>query len=226
MTDNAHQIDDIKYMGTLEVLMLRNYYYFSNYRRLMIVCLVLLAIITTLAFFLRYEMKKLPPPRYFATSIDGTPLPLISLSEPNMQDNALKTWAMEAAVEAYNMNFVNYRFAIQKVRSYFTANGYDLYLNAIKESRNLEAVKRKKMIVYAKINGLPQILKTSDTDPSLTSDGTYAWQVQIPVIVTYENSIPQDKIVQTNVLTILITRTSILDSPAGIGIDSFVSQGV
>ena len=82
------------------------------------------------------------------------------------------------------------------------------------------------MIVYARINGLPQILKTTNTDPTLNVDGAFAWQVQIPVIVTYENSNPQDRIIQSNVLTILITRVNPLESPDGIGIDSFVSQGV
>lgn len=227
MTDKgALQIDDVKYIGTMEIVMLRNYYYFSNYRRLMIVCLIMLLITITLAFFLKYEINKLPPPRYFATTIYGEPLPLIPLDQPNMEDNALKTWAMEAAIDAYDMNFVNYRYAIQKARNYFTPAGYELYLNAIKESRNLDAVKRKKMIVYAKINGIPQILKTTYTDPNLNVDGAFAWQVQIPVVVTYENSNPQDKIVQSNVLTILITRMNPLESPTSIGIDSFVSQGV
>lgn len=227
MNDKAVvQTDDLKYIGTMEMVMLRNYYYFSTYRRLMIVCLCLLIIITILAFFLRYEMKNLPHPRYFATNIEGAPLPLIPLDQPNMQDNALKTWAMEAAIEAYNMNFVNYRFAIQKARNYFTPDGYELYLKAIKDSRNLEAVKRKKMIVHAQINGQPQILTDSNKDPSFTVNGAFAWRVQIPIIVTYENSNPNDKIVQPIILTITITRMNPLESPVSIGINSFVSQGV
>ncbi|MBS0286294.1 MAG: type IVB secretion system apparatus protein IcmL/DotI [Proteobacteria bacterium] len=220
------QNDDLKYIGTMEMVMLRNYYYFSTYRRLMIVCLCLLIIIIALAFFLRYETKRLIAPRYFATTIEGAPLPLIPLNQPNMQDNALKTWAMEAAVEAYNVNFANYRTAIQRARNYFTPDGYELYLKAIKESRNLDAVKRKKMIVHAQINGQPQILNDTSRDPSFNVNGAYAWRVQIPIVVTYENSNPSDKIVLPNILTITITRMNPLESAASIGINEFVSQGV
>ncbi|MBS0289057.1 MAG: type IVB secretion system apparatus protein IcmL/DotI [Proteobacteria bacterium] len=219
-------LDQPKYIGTLEMILLRNHYYYDSYRKLMIICICLLFIITMLAFFLRYEIKEIQPPSYFATSIDGSPLPLIPLGLPNLQDNALKTWAMEAAIEAYNMNFVNYRYAIQKARAYFTPAGFENYLKAIQESRNLDALKRKKMIVYAQINGTPEILKDSNSDPNLRVNGKFAWRVQIPVIVTYENSIPEDRIIQTNILTMLITRMSPLESPIGVGIDSFVIREV
>ncbi len=219
-------LKDLKYIGTMEMIILRNHYYRDSYRKLMTVCLGLLLIITTLAFFLRFEIKNIPKPRYFATTNDAIPLPLIPLELPNLQDNALKTWAMEATIEAYNVNFVNYRRAIQKARAYFTPNGYEQYLKAVKESRNLEAVQKKKMIVYARINGAPEILSDSNTDPNMRIDGKFTWQVQIPVILTYENSNPDDKIVQSNILTMLVTRMSPLESPTSIGIDSFVVRQV
>ncbi len=219
-------IDDMKYMGTMEMVMLRNFYYYNAYRKLMIVFLMLMFIIFALSFFLRYEINNVPPPRYIATTIEGVPLKLVNLDQRNLQNNELLTWAMEAAIEAYNMNYVNYRYAIQKARNYFTPDGYELYLKALNESRNLEAVKRKKMIVFAKINGQPQILEDTDTNPDLNVDGKFAWQVQIPVLVTYENGNPLDRIIQSNILTILITRVSPLEAPLSIGINSFVSQNV
>ncbi len=225
MENKVSPQNDLKYIGMMEMVMMRNYFYYNTFRKMMIVFIMLIAIAIALGFFLSYEMKAIHPPRYIATSIEGHPLALIPLNQANMKDNEIKTWAMEAAVEAYNMNFVNYRDSIQKARIYFTPKGYEHYLKALSDSRNLEAVKRKKMIVHAQINGQPQILKDSRSDPSLTPDGIFAWQVQIPVIVTFENSVPE-KIVQSNILTILITRMNPLESPASIGIDSFVVQGV
>jgi intracellular multiplication protein IcmL len=60
----------------------------------------------------------------------------------------------------------------------------------------------------------------------LSINGAFTWQVQVPVVLTYENSIPDDKIVQNNIITMLVTRMSPLESPIGIGIDSFIVREV
>lgn len=219
-------LEDFKYIGTYEMVLVRNYYYRNIYHKLMIICLGLLAITAVLAVFLHKEIKNIEPPKYFATTNDGVPLALIDLSLPNLQPNNLLTWASEATIAAYSINFVNYRTAVQNARSYFTRKGYLNYLNAVKDSNNLEAVKRKKMVVYARINGTPVILKDSNSDPNLRVNGAFTWQVQIPVVITFENSVPDDKIVQNNIVTMLVTRMSVLESPIGVGIDSFIIREV
>ncbi|OJV85362.1 MAG: hypothetical protein BGO43_11790 [Gammaproteobacteria bacterium 39-13] len=210
------------------MILLRNLYYRDGSRKLTTLCLCLLLLLITLIIFLRYEQKNIPPPKYFATSYDGTPLKLVPLSKPNMQPNALLTWAVEASTSAYNINFVNYRRQIQNARSFFTRNGYNSYLKAIKESRNLDAVQRRKMIVYAKINGTPTIIQDSETTPGLQGSipNAFIWRVQIPLVLTYENSNPDDKIIQNNIVTLTISRMSTLESPSGVGIDSFVIREV
>lgn len=201
--------------GGLELVMLRNNFYRDNFRRLMIMCLLLLGTIGGLIGYIYYQEQNKPKPTYFATTSDGKLIKLISLDQPNLKTNALLQWATEAGTAAYTFNFVNYRKALQDVRQYFTKRGYQNFLKALTDSNNLEAVKRKKLVVSAVPTGAPVILKEGRT-----SNGRYAWQVQFPMLLTYQSA--SDSIRQNIVVTMLITRIPTLESEKGVGIASFV----
>ena len=201
--------------GGLELVMLRNNFYRDNFRRLMVMCLLLLGIIAALVGYVFYQQKNQPKPTYFATTSDGKLIKLIALNQPNLQTNALLQWATEAGTAAYTFNFVNYRKALQDVRQYFTKLGYQNFLSALTGSRNLEAVRSKKLVVSSVPTGAPVVLKEG-----VTSNGRYAWQVQFPMLLTYQSA--SDSIKQNIVVTMLITRVPTLESERGVGIASFV----
>lgn len=213
-----------KYITTAELIMLRNYFYYDSYRRLMRVFLWLLVVLIILIGTLFYERAQIPTPIYFATTTDGYPVKLLKLKEPNLQPAALLEWAVEAATESYSFNFVNYRKALQNARIYFTRNGYENFLEALKASNNLIAVKNRKLVVSARKNGEAIILKDSSMDPNLSAEGAYTWQVQVPMILTYQSA--AEEFVQNIVLTMVITRVSMLESLDGLGIDSFIVREV
>ena len=201
--------------GGLELVMLRNNFYRDNFRRLMVFCLLLLAIIGGLMGYIYYLQTHQPTPKYFATTHDGKLIQLVPLNQPNLSTNALLQWAVEAATAAYTFNFVNYRKALQDSRIYFTKLGYQNFLKALTESRNLEAVQTKKLVVSAVPTGAPVVLREG-----ATSGGLYAWQVQFPMLLTYQSA--SETITQSIVITMLITRVPTLESPKGVGIASFV----
>lgn len=208
--------------GGLELVMLRNNFYRDNFRRLMLICLALLLIIGGLIAYVFYQQENQPRPQYFATTTDGKLIKLIPLSQPNLQTNALLQWAVEAATASYTFNFVNYRKALQDVRIYYTQTGYQNFLKALQDSRNLDAVKTKKLVVSAVVTGAPVILKEGQTTAVLSGENTYlyAWQVQFPMMITYQSA--SDLIKQNIVATMLITRVPTLEAPSGVGIASFV----
>lgn len=208
-------IDSGPSTGGLELVMLRNNFYRDNFRRLMIACLILLGIIAGLMAYIFYQERNKPSPTYFATTTDGKLIKLVPLNQPNLQTNALLQWATEAGTAAYTFNFVNYRKSLQDVRQYFTKRGYQNFLKALTDSRNLEAVKTKKLVVSAVPTGAPVVLKEG-----VTSTGRYAWQVQFPMLLTYQSA--SDTIKQSIIVTMLITRIPTLESEKGVGIASFV----
>jgi intracellular multiplication protein IcmL len=198
----------------LTAVALRNNFYRDGQRKMILVLLVSVIANLVLAAMLVFIITHPPAPKYFATSINGRITPLFPLSEPNQSDSAVLQWANQAAIAAFTYNFVNYRTELQASSGFFTAEGWDQFLTALQQSNNLDAVKAKKLIVSAVATRAPIILQKG------MLNGRYAWRVQMPILVTYQSASEFSQ--QNNVVTMLITRVSTLNSPRGIGIAQFV----
>ena len=198
----------------LAVVQLRNQFYKDSQRKVMLALFVAMLANFLLGGLLIYVISHPPAPKYFATSINGRITPLFPLNEPNQSDSAVLQWANQAAIAAFTYNFVNYRDELQASSGFFTAEGWDQFLNALQQSNNLDAVKAKKLIVSAVATRAPIILQKG------ILNGSYSWRVQMPILVTYQSA--SEFTQQNNVVTMLIIRVSTLNSPRGIGIAQFV----
>lgn len=198
----------------LTVVQLRNKFYKDSQRKVMLTLLIALLVNIILASLLVYMITHPPAPKYFATSINGRITPLFPLNEPNQSDSAVLQWANQAAIAAFTYNFVNYRDELQASSGFFTPEGWDQFLSALQQSNNLDAVKAKKLIVSAVATRAPIILQKG------VLNGSFSWRVQMPILVTYQSA--SEFTQQNNVVTMLITRVSTLNSPRGIGISQFV----
>jgi len=193
---------------------MRNDFYRDGQRKAMMVLLLSILCNFVLASILTYIITHPPAPKYFATSLSGRITPLFPLNEPNQSDAAVLQWANQAAIAAFSYNFVNYRTELQASSGFFTAEGWDQFLQALQDSNNLLAVKAKKLIVSAVATRAPVILQKG------VLNGRFAWRVQMPLLVTYQSANEFSQ--QNNVVTVLISRVSTLNSPRGIGISQFV----
>ncbi len=198
----------------LTVVGLRNQFYKDSQRKVILALMIAVLINFLLGGLLLYIITHPPEPRYFATSINGRITPLFPLNEPNQSDSAVLQWANQAAIAAFSYNFVNYRDELQASSGFFTAQGWDQFLGALQASNNLDAVKAKKLVVSAVATRAPIILQKG------MLNGRYSWRIQMPILVTYQSA--SEFTQQNNVVTMLITRISTLNSPRGIGIDQFV----
>lgn len=198
----------------LQLVTLRNGFYKDNQHKVMLTLIISVGINLVLSGMLGYIITHPPEPRYFATSINGRITPLFPLNEPNQSDSAVLQWANQAAIAAFTYNFVNYRDELQASSGFFTPEGWDQFLSALQQSNNLDAVKAKKLIVSAVATRAPIILQKG------ILNGSYSWRVQMPILVTYQSA--SEFTQQNNVVTLLITRISTLNSPRGIGISQFV----
>lgn len=198
----------------LTAVTLRNNFYRDGQRKTMLALLVSMIVNFIMASLLVYLLTNPPPPKYFATSINGRITPLFPLNEPNQSDSAVLQWANQAAIASFTYNFVNFRDELQASSGFFTAEGWTQFLNALQQSNNLDAVKAKKLIVSAVATRAPIILQKG------LLNGVYSWRIQMPILVTYQSASEFSQ--QNNVVTMLITRVSPLNSPRGIGISQFV----
>jgi intracellular multiplication protein IcmL len=203
--------------GTAELfrprVVLRTNFYRDSYRRLLIFCFGLIAVIMGLMGWVFYERTHKPIVHFYATTNTGQLIQLVPLNQPNLTTASLLEWVTEAATTAYNFNFDNYDKSLRDIRVYFTDAGYQHFLEALKSAQTIETVVSKRLVVFAVATNTPVILKEGPT-----SDGLYAWQVQLPMLITYQSASEQIK--QNIILTMLITRRPTLESPKGIGIAS------
>lgn len=198
----------------LVAVTLRNKFYKDSQRKIMLALLVSVLVNFVMGSLLVYIITHPPMPKYFATTINGRITPLFPLNEPNQSDSAVLQWANQAAIAAFSYNFVNYRDELQAASGFFTPSGWQQFLNALQQSNNLEAVRVKKLVVSAVATRAPIILEKG------VLNGRYSWRVQMPILVTYQSA--SEFTQQNNVVTLLITRISTLNSPRGIGISQFV----
>lgn len=198
----------------LTAVTLRNDFYRDGQRKMMVILLLSFISNVLMASLLAYLLTHPPAPKYFATSINGRITPLFALNEPNQSDSAVLQWANQAAVAAFTYNFVNYRTELQASSGFFTSEGWTQFLTALEDSNNLDAVRAKKLIVSAVATSAPIILQKG------VLNGRYSWRVQMPMLVTYQSASEFSQ--QRNVVTLLISRISTLNSPRGIGIAQFV----
>lgn len=201
----------------LQVVRLRNEFYRDNYRKVVAGLLLSFLIILMLVAAIFYIVTHPPAPRYFATTNDGRIVPLIPFNRPNLNNPAVLEWANTAAKAIHNYNFVNYREALQEAGNYFTADGRENFLDAIKKSNNLQAVISKKLIVSAVATGVPVIAEQG------IRFGRYTWKVQIPMLTTFQSASEVSQ--QQVIVTMIIVRVSPLISPHGIAIEQYIESG-
>jgi len=198
----------------LTVVSLRNEFYRDSYRKVMGILLISILLNMALGMLLYYMVTHPPAPKYFATSISGRITPIYALNEPNQSDPSVLQWATQAAIASFTYNFVDYRRELQAASEFFTAEGWQNFIQALGASNNLDAVKAKKLIASAVVTGAPTIMAKG------LLNGRYSWRIQMPILVTYQSASQFAQ--NTYVVTLLIQRISTLNSPQGIGISQIV----
>lgn len=208
--------DTLLKFDPLKAVIVRNEFYKGAYRK--ILCALVLSLVCNILLAGGYYYMFTHPskPVYFAVTLGGRVLPVYPLSEPNQSDDEVLIWAKKAAMAAFTYNYSNYRREFQSSSDFFSPWGWTQFLDALKSSNNLDAIKAKKLVVSAKLGNS----KLYEIKKQGLIKGHYAWRVRIPLIVTYQSTevFTQEK----TLVTLLILRLSTLNSPAGIGIEQFV----
>ena len=161
-------------------------------------------------------VKNPPAPKYFATGNDGRLTIIQPLTDPVMSLSGLTEWVTRAATTAYSFDFVNYRKELQESSAFFTGKGWEAFERALVSSNNLNLVLTKKLVTTAVAQGAPVVLKRG------VLNGKYAWQVQLPILVTYQSA--SMKVAQPMLVTMLVTRVDVANNPNGIAIAQFVAS--
>lgn len=179
-----------------------------------------LFVILSLILTLIYVIKHPPKPVYFATDHVGRLIKLVPVTEPNMSNDQVIAWVIEAVQSAYSYDYVNYHAELQSAQKYFTNFGWTTYMSALTASNNILALTQRKMIIQAKVVEQPKILIEG------ILSGAYAWKLQMPMLVTYWAPPFDDNSKFSNPLTVtvIVQRQPELQSYHGLGVVQMIAS--
>lgn len=139
------------------------------------------------------------------------PLNISLLSQPEVL-----AWTKNMVEAIYTYNYQNYKSVLGSIRLSFTGPGYESYSKALEQSKNLEAVQEKKLVVSAKAIGEPKIRKEGSVN------GIYTWEVELPVEVTYKSE--KQVIHQKLKVVVEIVRVKYVRNSQGLGINRIAAE--
>lgn len=194
------------------------------YRRLHYLVLATLALaITVIGILLGIlvHMLRYPnPPLYFATDDVGRLIHVVPVDTPNMSQQDVINWVIDALQNALSFDFINFRAQLQNAQRYFTDFGWRNYMDAQKATNNFVALDTRKMVFLAQVIGQPTLVTQG------ILGGAYAWKFDMPVIMTYLYPPYDDKSRYTNSLdvSVVVQRQPILQSYRGLGIVQVIAN--
>lgn len=147
---------------------------------------------------------------YFYTDGHGTPREIYPLDYPVMSEADLEVWTVDSIVAVYTVDFKNYRAQLSKAAEHFTIAGWNSFGTAFIQSGNLQKLKDARLVASAQPERAAVIVHQSVIDDRLT------WQIQFPMLVTYENE--NETHTEHLMVTALVVRTSDTDHPDGVAI--------
>lgn len=112
----------------------------------------------------------------------------------NIDQNTLKTWASQAILQSFDLNFSSMDRQLDELKNCYTEQGWQSFNDALVKSGNIDAIKTQQLNVTAQVDG--QI--------SLTDSKQNQWRVSLPLQVTYQNA--QEKVLQHLTVDILLGR--------------------
>lgn len=170
-----------------------------------------LALIASLSLYL-YLSK--PPPVSFAVDKDWRVQPPVPLNKPYLTQPEVLQWLANVMSTVFVFDFISYNTQLTSYQSYFTTDGWKVFLNQLNIHVNYNNVQTNRQFVNGVPAGAPSII-----NQGLLS-GRYGWWMQMPVIINYVSY--SKSYTQTLTLQVLIVRVSTLNNLDGVAIDNII----
>lgn len=193
----------------------RNEFYRTGYRTLLKVVLAQgIIIITLVALAIAAWTWQQPKDRFFATTTDGRLIQLHPVGEKHMESTAVADWVETKAEEIFTFGHHDYKQRINGAHTFFTPGGFKEFLDALRESRIVEAMENGEQVVWTRAG------RARVDAEGIASTGQYAWRIVLPARVTFET--PTRTSPQRWNLTATVVRVSNLKSTDGLAISQWV----
>lgn len=196
-----------------KVVTLRNRFFFMMYRYSSLVFITSLVSFLFSIGFLIFFARQPVPPQYIPINEDGTYIKLDPLSTCK-KDADVQKFALSAIKKLYKYDYINYADQLQEAAAYFTAPGWNKYLEEYSRSNTLLAVKENKWIVSVVPLSVPIINKT------WMDNGVCTWEIKTPLSITYVGASNSQN--PKGDLYMRVVRQSVINNADGLGITQTV----
>lgn len=202
--------DGLDYRIERESIAKKYWFYFAGS------ILTLLSTVIMLIYMSFFNHKSIYAQTFVIKKGENVAKKIITLPYPFQSFLNVSNWADNSIMALYSFDFLNYQKKVEQAQFYFTKNGYETYLNALKSTKTLEEIKDKKL----QINTIPT------HDPILINWGYFGatkfWRYKIPVLVGYYGGKNPEH--QNFIIELLIVRTTTENNPKGLEIAEFNMQ--
>jgi len=143
--------------------------------------------------------------RYILVEPSGKILDMVPMDRPNMNDEDLLAWGVDAVTRLYTFDFKNYKRQFQKAQSNVTVTGWKWFEESMLSSGNFDAVIKNKYVTTAFPTGPARIIGKELLTDSGTSESRYVWTIEFPMTITYRSSLQttsQDLMVKATILRV------------------------
>ena len=197
-------------------VVVRNEFYRDGYRLALRVAMIQsFAIIFLIGAMFYIINVHQPEDKYFATTVDGRVIPMVSLNKPNLSTPALMSWVAQATTETMTFGFGDYRRRLQESSRHFTKAGWAAFAQELADINLIKNVEANYQLITAAPAAAPQIL-----EEKIVGD-RYQWVVQIPLILSYQSR--DNTVTDRWNVTLVIVRVPRLESPNGVGIAQWIA---
>lgn len=198
------------------VVELQDGFYRDSFGKLVLIMATFCLSILLLIALSIYLLLDKPPPVTFPVADEWRVQQPVPVDKPYMSQPEVLQWVNDVVQKLFVLDFNNYDDQVAKLKEYFTANGWKIYLNQLNNYANYNNVQTGKLFIKLDLRGAPIIL-----NQGLLS-GKWGWWIELPVTIKYAGAVPLPNKALT--LQILVTRVPTLDNLNGVAIDNIIAD--
>ena len=182
--------------------------------QMMTLCLTMAAILCGVDAV--YDTLRPPLPNIWYTDGNQDDMyRVFPLSQPVLAADWITKWAEAATLQAYAVDFVNYRAEFTAAEKNFTPRGWASFAQSFINSGNLKKLISARLVGSAQAQAPPIVKSVSIVK------GSYSFVVEFPLVATYQND--NERVTEQLMVDVYVVHVSVFQHPDGIAIDHIIA---
>lgn len=142
--------------------------------------------------------------------------PLVPLTEPNMTDQAVLSWAEASITEILTFGFGDFDRRILAQKHRFTPDGWESFVDSLRK-QNMRADFKLRQLVLTTAPANMAVIVSKGIDADLD----YVWDVEMPIIMTYTTN-NNARSGHSSIVRLTVARVPSSENVRGVGIKKWI----